>query len=383
MTTTPARSTAEIDLSALRHNLAWVRARLPDGGRVAAVLKADAYGHGLRALAAYLRTSADLFAVANLAEARIAREAAPGMRILVLGPALPGERAAIVHEGFEIVVSSVAEARAYVGAVAGKGRGESALLHLAVDSGMGRIGVWLDDALATAREIAGLPGVRLVGIGSHLPSADSDPAWTEEVQLVGWRVLIRALRDDPQLRDIPQHLLNSAGVMRYGHDPELAGAFVRAGLVLYGSSPIPGYQHELRPVLTWKTALTLVRDLPAGRGISYGRTFITPRPMRVGTLAVGYGDGYSRHLSGGAGAEVLVRGKRCPILGRVTMDQIMIDLSTAPDATEGDEVILIGQQGSEAITAAELAEKAGTIPWEIFTGITARVVRKYIEPLAP
>ena len=146
--------------------------------------------------------------------------------------------------------------------------------------------------------------------------------------------------------------------------------------MLYGSSPVASFQKSLRPVLALKTRVTLVREMPPGRGISYGRTFITPRTMRVGTLAAGYADGYPRHLSN-AGADVLVRGQRCPVLGRVTMDQIMIDLSALPAVDAGEEVVLIGRQGAEEILAGELAAKAGTIPWEIFTGLTTRVGRVY------
>ncbi|MDP9292413.1 MAG: alanine racemase, partial [Verrucomicrobiota bacterium] len=167
--------------------------------------------------------------------------------------------------------------------------------------------------------------------------------------------------------------LNSAGILRFSAHSR---AIVRAGLILYGVSPLPEFQKLLEPVMTLKTRVTLVRDLGAGRGISYGRTFITPSPMRVATLAVGYADGYPRHLSN-TGAEVLVRGNRCALLGRVTMDQIMIDVTALPGVEIGDEAVLIGRQGSNEIPAAELAQKAGTIPWEIFTGISSRVARVF------
>ncbi|MCB1087379.1 MAG: alanine racemase, partial [Verrucomicrobiae bacterium] len=151
---------------------------------------------------------------------------------------------------------------------------------------------------------------------------------------------------------------------------------IRPGLALYGVSPLPDFQAALRPVLTWKTRLTLVRDVPAGTTISYGRTYTAPRPLRIATLAVGYADGYPRQLSG-RGADVLIRGRRCPVLGRVTMDQVVVDVSHLPDSPiPGDEAVLLGRQGeTEEISAAELAEKAGTIPWEILTGIGPRVVR--------
>jgi alanine racemase len=151
---------------------------------------------------------------------------------------------------------------------------------------------------------------------------------------------------------------NSAGAMRF---PELAGDMVRIGIGLYGSAPVPEFQSRLLPVMTWKRLVTLVRDLPAGCGVSYGRTYITPCAMRVATLAVGYADGYQRHLSN-RDAEVVIRGERCPVLGRVTMDQIVVDVSGLSTCEPEDEAILLGAE----IPAAELAEKAGTIPWEIF-----------------
>jgi alanine racemase len=146
--------------------------------------------------------------------------------------------------------------------------------------------------------------------------------------------------------------------------------------MLYGSSPLPERQAELRPVLALKTRITLIRDLPAGHGVSYGRTFITPRPMRVATLAIGYADGCDRHLSN-TGADLLIHGRRCPLLGRVTMDQIMVDVSHVAEAAIADEAVLIGRSGAEQILASELAAKAGTIAWEIFTSIGPRVDRVY------
>ena len=152
---------------------------------------------------------------------------------------------------------------------------------------------------------------------------------------------------------------------------------VRPGLMLYGASPVPAFKGKLRPVLALKTRVALVREMPPKWGISYGRTFTTPpRAMRVGTLAAGYADGYPRHLSNNR-AEVLVRGRRCAVLGRVTMDQTMIDVDALPGVDAGEEVTLIGRQGAEEITAGELAARAGTIPWEIFTGLTTRVARVY------
>src|SRR5205814_7589636 len=170
------------------------------------------------------------------------------------------------------------------------------------------------------------------------------------------------------------HVLPSAGILAFA-DPVFD--MVRAGIMLYGISPLPEFQHVLRPVMTWKTRIGLVREMPAGSSISYGRTFIAPRPMWVATLTAGYADGYPRHLSNRE-AYVLVRGRRCPLLGRVTMDLMMIDVSHVEDVDVGEEVVLMGQQGNEAVCCNELGEKAGTITWEITTRIGQRVQRVFI-----
>jgi alanine racemase len=168
--------------------------------------------------------------------------------------------------------------------------------------------------------------------------------------------------------DARVHALNSAGVLGFaGHAYDLA----RVGLMLYGSAPLPEHQASLQPVMTWKSRVGLVRDVPAGRTVSYGRTFVTPRAMRLATVAVGYADGYPRHASN-AGACVLIGGRRCPVVGRITMDQIVV---ASDDAEIDSEVVLLGRQGGETILAAELADWAGTIAWDIFTGIGGRTVR--------
>jgi alanine racemase len=174
--------------------------------------------------------------------------------------------------------------------------------------------------------------------------------------------------------DYKVHALQTAGVLAFAEEPF---DIVRPGMLLYGISSLPEFQDKLRPAMNWKTRIALIRKMPAGHGISYGRTFITPREMRVATLSAGYADGYPRHLSN-RGASVLVRGQRCPLLGRVTMDLMMIDVSHIGDAAVGDEVILMGRQNEEEIPCAELAERADTITWEITTRIGSRVRRVYL-----
>lgn len=362
------RCWAEIDLSAIRHNIATIRAQLRADVRIMAIVKANAYGHGVSGVVPALAGNVEMFGVANVTEAHEVRQFAPTEPILILGPALPEERQKIVAAGFFPSVSNVAEARAF----SALGEGKPVPIHVIVDTGMGRIGIWEEEALAVVREIMAIPGIEVAGLASHFPVADENADFTGD-QIARFQHLTAVLREIGA-PPFTTHLENSAGII--GHSAT-AGDMVRPGLMLYGSSPVPEFQGYLRPVLTWKTRVTLVRSVGAGRGISYGRTFITPCPMRLATLAVGYADGYQRHLSN-RGADVLIRGRRCAVLGRVTMDQIIVDVTALPEVGAGEEVVLLGQQVSEEILAAELAEKAGTIAWEIFTGIGRRVERVYV-----
>ena len=366
---TPHRCWAEVDHGALRHNAQAVRASVGAITAIIAVVKADGYGHGGPEVAKTLAAFAEQFGVATLGEAHAVRAAVPDKDILLLSPCLPAEREAVVKEGFIPVVSSTAEAKAY----APFGRGKPVRIHLCIDTGMGRIGVWQDDAVATAKEIATIEGLEVESVSTHLPVADSDPDFTAE-ELSGWDKLVAELR--PILPKAKFHALNSAASLER---PQHAADRVRPGLALYGISPLPAFQKLLKPVMTLKTSITLVRDVGPGRGISYGRDFITPKPMRIATLAMGYADGYPRQTSN-KGALVLIRGKRCPILGRITMDQLMVDVTGLPrDVAPGEEVVLFGKQGEEEITVNEVASWAGTITWDILTRLGKRVVTEHLN----
>jgi alanine racemase len=356
----PTRCWIEVNPEALKHNARVLRSRLPAGTELMAVVKANAYGHGTDGVVPALEREVDAFAVANVREALDVRGLSQEKRIFILSPCLPGERESAVRAGFIPAVSSCEEARLYA-AVADK-CGTVAVLHAVIDTGMGRIGVWEDDAIAVAREIARMDNVRLAYLSTHLPVADEDSAFTDE-QLRRWAALAKRIREETGQRAIV-HALNSAGIIGF---PAMAGDMVRAGLALYGISPIGKRQHEFQQAMVWKTRVTLVRAMGVGRGISYGRTYITTEPKVVATLAAGYADGYPRHLSG-TGASVLIRGKRCEVLGRVTMDQIMVDITALDRVEPGEEAVLCGRQGTEEILASELAQRAGTIAWEIFTG---------------
>jgi len=364
----PHRTWAEIDGSALAANARTIREHTR--ADLIAVVKANAYGHGVAQVVPALVAEAAMFGVANVDEAHAVRALAPQTPVLLLSPAAPGERAEVVASGFIPMVSSVDEAAAY----SQLSRTARAPIHLKLDTGMGRIGLWHEDAIEAVREIRGLHGVEITGLASHFPSADEDAAFTRE-QIALFHRVAKILREEEGLSHARLHVCNSAGAIAF---PEMAGDLVRIGLALYGSSPIADFQPKLRVPLTWKTQVTLVRDVPAGRTVSYGRTFTTQRPSRLASLAVGYADGYQRHLSN-RDAEVLIRGRRCPVRGRVTMDQIVADVTALDSCEPGDEVTLLGAE----LPAAELAQKAGTIPWEIFTGLGPRVARLALDTRAP
>ena len=239
--------------------------------------------------------------------------------------------------------------------------------HLAVDTGMGR-GGFLPQQLAEAIEYLSLEKnnlIHLKGIGSHLPSADEDEDFTR-AQFDLFDKLVTSFKTD---KEFHLHLSNSAGLLGY-HSSQTN--LVRPGLILYGSSPLPDWQEKLQPVMTLKSRISLIRTLPAGHGVSYGRTTILEKETRVATIGIGYGDGLPRSISG-KGAYVLIDGKKAPLLGRVTMDQIMVDISDLPDCQVGDEVEIFGPH----LLVNQVAAWAGTIPWEVLTGITPRVTRVY------
>lgn len=363
------RCWAEIDLGALRHNVAAIRTRLGGAG-IMAVVKANAYGHGAPRVVAELDPLVEAFGVANLAEAAQIGMLVEAGRVFILGTALPAERAEIIARGFVPVISSCEEARAFE-EFATEG---PVSVTVAVDTGMGRIGIAANDILAELTKIAALSRIKIRSFATHLPAADEDDAFTRQ-QLAEFERIVAEVRA-AGIRAPLVHVLNSAGAIQY---PRHAADMARIGLALYGISPVPGFQEELRPVMTLKTRITLVRKIPAGHGVSYGRTFVTPRETTVATLAIGYADGYQRRLSG-HGAEVLIAGRKCPLLGRVTMDQVMVDVTNLPDVQPGDEAVLFGVQQGQKILADDLAAKAGTIAWEVFTGISQRVERIWLNP---
>lgn len=346
-----------------------------------AVVKADAYGHGAELAAPILeQAGAAAFGVACLEEARKLRAVGVARPIYILSPVTPGELPAVAAAGLGVIpaLSTVEEAAAY--AALARTHGRSQPVHLVIDTGMGRIGALVSEAVEIARRIAQMPGLVIDSLGSHFPSADEDFAATT-AQLERYRQVARDVARvlaEAGRAPVRHHVANSAGAIT---QPRLAAngdglgmrEMIRAGLMLYGYSPVEEAPQSppLRPVLAWKARVTLVRTLPAGHGISYGSTYVTTRPTRVATVAVGYADGYPRAVSG-QGAYVELHGQRCPVLGRVTMDQILVE---APEGTQpGDVVTLLGPSGV-APDAATLARWSGTVTWEILTRLGTRVRR--------
>jgi len=360
----PPRAWVEIHTANLLKNLAL--AREISGCAIMAVVKAGAYGHGLERISAILeKAGVDFLGVANIGEARRIREAGVGSRIYLLGATCENEREEIVARNITPCVSTVSEAQAF-NEIAER-CGTILPVHIAVDTGMGRGGFLPAEISANMAELRKLRSLDLEGIASHLSSSDEDEEFTR-LQIQIFEETVASLGGESAFRW--RHLSNSGGILAY---PKGCCNLARPGLMLYGISPIPETQAKLENVMSLKSRVTLVRTVPAGHSVSYGRTYITPRPTRLATVGIGYGDGYPRHVSG-KGAEVMIRGRRHPILGRVTMDQIMVGLPDDSDVINGDEVELFGAN----ISATEVAALADTIAWEVFTGITPRVQRVYL-----
>jgi alanine racemase len=352
----------------LSHNAKIVRERIGSADMLA-VVKANAYGHGLIRVAETLADQVQLFGVANLEEAVSLRDSV-SHPIVILGPALPAERTNIAERGFIPTISALEEAE-HFNQVA---RSSPVAVNFKIDTGMGRMGVPEEEALDVLKEISAFPNIRIHSVSTHLPVTGEDANYTRS-QLARFGRMMKQFRAAVPIR-YKVHVLQSAGLLAFAK-PEVIFDMVRAGIVLYGVSPLSEFQKLIKPAMTWKTRISLVRDMPKGSSISYGRTFITPRKMKVATLSAGYADGYPWQLAN-RDAAVLVRGRRCPVLGRITMDLMMIDVSKIDDVRVGEEVFLMGRDGNEEISCTELAKRAGTIPWEITTRIGARVQRVYV-----
>lgn len=361
-------SWAEVDLDALDANVRALRTAVGPGVELIAVVKANAYGAGVEGIAPALEAAGvERFAVVWMAEALALRELGVRGPILVLGHAHPADAPKVVAHDITLTLDSLELARAL--AVAAQARGVEARVHVLVDSGLHRDGVTLDEAVALAEAARQLPGLVVEGLSTHMANADdADDSFSDHQHAL----FAEAARRLPWIAY--RHTANSATALRR---PELRYSGVRLGLALHGvvpeNTPHPGVQ----PVLSLKARLARVTEVATGEGVSYGLTWRAARPSRAGLVPVGYADGWRRSL--GNRGEVLVGGRRCAMVGRVCMDQFVCDVTDAPGATVGDEVVLLGSQGRERVTAAEVARAADTIPWDVLASLQARLPRLFVR----
>ena len=355
---------AEIDLVKLTRNLRKVRSQVGPVDMLA-ILKANAYGHGAAALGKFIEEQklAQWFGVASVEEGISLRQAGLQTPILVLGSIYPFEAFEYaIKYNLAVTIASVAAAQA--ACQTAEKLGQKIVCHAKQDTGMGRIGTRGGAIMKVLTFLHTNPHAVLDGLYSHLSSVETDPAYTQE-QIGYLRDTLTSLK----LKEIPVAHVHIAASAALVARPDAHYTLVRPGHSIYGLEN--GYE----PILSWKTRVVYLKDVPAGASISYNRSFRAKEPMKVATLPLGYGDGYMRALSNKA--DVLIQGKRCRILGNITMDMCMVDVTRVPNVNVGEEVVIVRRQGDEEITLKELADLAGTIDYEICTQLNARVPRVY------
>jgi len=361
-----------VDLDAIEANYDEIQKKA--GVPVMAIVKADAYGHGAVQVARLLYGKCGFFGVATLQEALQLRHAGVEEKILVLGPMSTDAFPEAVAQDIRPVLFTWEDALA-LSAAACRQR-KTAVFHFALDTGMSRIGFPpTEESADLCAAIAKLPGLEAEGIFSHFACADRQDLSFARQQAADFDRFCDLLQE----RDIPislKHLNNSAGILHFSRHYDM----VRAGIILYGISPSSETDASaipLQPALQWHSRISHIKLLDAGRSIGYGATFVTAAPTRVATVAVGYGDGYRWSLSNRF--YVLIRGKKAPILGRICMDQLMVDVTSVPNAATGDTVVLCGISGEETITLEQLSQAAGSFPYETACAISRRVPRVYLR----
>ena len=370
------RCYAEVSLPAIGHNIAEVRKRIPSDVKLLAVIKADAYGHGAVEVGKYLEDKADYFAVATLEEAEELRESGIRLPVLILGYTSPSQYHRLVRADITQTIYSFRTAE-LLNAEARR-QGKRAKIHLALDTGMTRIGFQVKEKdVEEAAVIATLPNLILEGMFTHFSCADQvDKTYCME-QVKKFKRMVYSLKQRGV--QIPlKHVCNSAGIMEFD---DYRYDMVRSGIVTYGLYPSEEVQKDrlsLIPALSWKSHVIHVKEVGAGLGVSYGATYITQRPgTRIATISAGYADGYPRALS--SKGRVLIKGEYAPILGRVCMDQFMVDVSHIPQVRVEDPVTLVGQDGKNSISIEEIADPAGSFNYEMACHISSRVQRVYLR----
>jgi alanine racemase len=365
---------AEVDLDAIARNARGLKECVGEETELMAVVKANAYGHGAVPVArTALENGATRLAVNRALEGVELRQAGITAPVLILGYSLPSEAETVVRWDLTPTVTTVEGALALSSMSDRQGKVTS--IHVKVDTGMGRFGLLPDEAVAFVRRIARLPGLKLAGLFTHFALADSaDKTYTRR-QFGLYMRLVEQLEGAGFAIPL-KHVANSAATLDL---PEMHLDMVRCGIALYGLRPSDEVEPAipLKPAMVLKSRVARVRTLPPGSSISYGCTYTTTRPTPVALVPVGYGDGYHRILSNKG--SVLIGGKRAPIVGRVCMDQFVVDVTDIEGVRQDDEVVVFGRQGEEEISAEEVAALAGTINYEVVTGILPRVTRVYLK----
>ena len=368
------RCYAEISLEAIGHNIREVKKRLPEGVKLLGVVKANAYGHGAVPVASYLENQVDYFATATIEEAVELRENGISAPILILGYVSPSQYGDLVEYDITQTIDSYAQALALEKEAARQNR--KAKAHLAVDTGMTRIGFQVTEHDADeAAKIADLPHIELEGMFTHFSCADQEDKTYCSMQMEKYDKMTALLAERGVTIPL-RHICNSAGIMEFDdHRFEM----VRSGIITYGIYPSEEVKKErldLIPALSWKSHVIHVKEVGPGIGVSYGATYVTEKPMtRIATVSAGYADGYPRALSN-QGC-VLIHGKKAPIIGRICMDQMMVDVTDIPDVQVEDVVTLVGTDGDETITIEEIANPAARFDYEMLCDISSRVTRVY------
>lgn len=361
---------AEVDLGAIRYNFNKVKRLTSPEVKTMVVVKANAYGHGIIEVSRVLSAEGvDYLGVATVDEAMALRRNGIKKPVLVLGSVLQDEVEVAIKNNITL---TVCDSDLLVGRLKKLARKNKIKVHVKVDTGMGRIGVWHDQAFSFIKSLSATKNIILEGIYTHFSSAGRDEFFTN-YQIEAFEELLAEL-DKSDIKIPLRHSANSIATVDFKRSHL---NMVRPGIIIYGMYPKRDFSGflKLKPALSLKTKIVYLKEVPAGRSVSYGRTYITERDTNIATLPIGYADGYERILSNKA--FVLVRGKRARVVGKVTMDQVMIDVGHIKGVSLGDEVILIGRQGSDRITAEELARLCGTIPYEIVCSIGSRVPRIY------
>ena len=368
------RCYAEISLEAIGHNIREVKKRLPEGVKLLGVVKANAYGHGAVPVASYLENQVDYFATATIEEAVELRENGISAPILILGYVSPSQYGDLVEYDITQTIDSYAQALALEKEAARQNR--KAKAHLAVDTGMTRIGFQVTEHDADeAAKIADLPHIELEGMFRRFSCADQEDTTYCSMQMEKYDKMTALLAERGVTIPL-RHICNSAGIMEFDdHRFEM----VRSGIITYGIYPSEKVKKErldLIPALSWKSHVIHVKEVGPGIGVSYGATYVTEKPMtRIATVSAGYADGYPRALSN-QGC-VLIHGKKAPIIGRICMDQMMVDVTDIPDVQVEDVVTLVGTDGDETITIEEIANPAARFDYEMLCDISSRVTRVY------